>query len=400
VGDHPDPLPDGLKVRASLIPLLLLLAAAGATAGGQPESSRRVAGEEEIDHLGIAATMLRDGNYDRAEAAIRRVDPGDPKLDKARYYSVRGLIALQRGAFAWAAADLRAARENGQNDPRLLVYIAQAQAAQEDYAAALQSFEEIPDFSAFPEALALRAQCHWKLNQVREAFRVLDQAYAGYPRKSSFLRQRIFYLIELDLTRQAAEDCAAYLGVVGQDPEAWVTIGEALRRGGEARQAVLVLEQAGLRFPDNERVRLALAQAYLDRAQPFTAARLLEKAAAFNPVLYLQAAELYQQAGDYGRALYLNGLLTDGAEKARQRFSLLLKQSRFEEALALEPRLARLGLLDTDPLRYALAYALFRTRRLEEAAGYLNRIQGSEFFRQATQLRRAIEALRTQVPQL
>jgi hypothetical protein len=69
--------------------------------------------------------------------------------------------------------------------------------------------------------------------------------------------------------------------------------------------------------------------------------------------------------------------------------------NRYEEALALEGRLDRLGVLDGDETRYAIAYAFFQTRQLDRSVEYLNRIASSEFFSRATQLRRAIETVRT-----
>jgi hypothetical protein len=120
----------------------------------------------------------------------------------------------------------------------------------------------------------------------------------------------------------------------------------------------------------------------------------VEEAAAYNPMLYHEAAELYRRAGNSRRALFLNTLVTDQAIKTQQRFTLLLDLERYEEARALEDRLERLGRLEEDNMRYAMAYVHYKTQHFEVAVDYLNTISGTDYFRQATQLRRAIELVR------
>lgn len=368
-----------------------------AVAGGRREEapeSGAAAGESQVDYLGVAGVMIRDGNYDRARSALDQVDLTDEDVDLARFYTLSGLLSLRAGNHAEATSHFREAIENGQDDSVIYVYLAQSLYFQERYREAVDAIDRVPSINQFPDLYSIKAEALWSLGETADAYETISSAIELFPSRTRFAEQRIFYLIDLDLTQQAAEESVAYLESVTNDPSAYITIGQALRRGGQVEQAIVTLEGARLLFPENAQVKLSLAQAYLDDEKPRTAGRLVEEAAALNFSLYHDAAEIYRRAGDLERALYLNSQVPDEEKKTRQRFNLLLAMERYEEALALEGRLDRLGVLDGDETRYAVAYALFQTRQLDRAVEYLSRISSSEYFSRATQLRRAIETVR------
>jgi tetratricopeptide (TPR) repeat protein len=383
-----------------LAAVLMLTAASVFTyAGGSREkgaATERARGgtgvNEEIDYLGVAAIMVRDGYLDRAREALANVDPTNEDLDRARFHTVRGLLRMHIGEYNGAVEDFQEAMANGQTDPVMQAYVAQAYYAMGNYRDAVDAMDALGNrIIQFPDLYGMKSQSLWQLDKPAEAFYAIQEAIDRYPERHQFLRQKIFFLIQMNLNRAAAEASKEYLQKTGDDPEAYLTIGEALRRGRELDQAILTLERAKLRYPRSERILLSLAQAYADRGNTLVAARLVEEAAVYNPDYTHEAAELYRRGGDLQRSLYLNSQVVDARTKARQRFSLLLQQSRYEEALALEARLARLGALDDDSMRYAMAYVQFQAQRYQRAREYLNQISSAEFFREATQLRRAIE---------
>lgn len=387
----------------SIVLLSFLLAVAGtAFAGGGSEQAE--AGSDlatgQIDYLGVAAVMIRDGNFERAQAALDEVDPAAEGVDAARYFTLSGLVALRRGENREAADFFELAQSAGNDDPILNVYLAQAYYSSEQYQEAIDAIDAIPNLNQFAELYSVLAESYWRLGDQVEAYRLLSRAIELFPDRTEFLRQRIFYLVELNLTQEAAEQGLAYVESLENDPEAYVTVGEALRRGGNADLAIRTLEMGRLRFPRNERMYLALAQAYLDAEQPRNAGDMVQQAAAFNFSLYFEAAEIFRRAGDYERALFLNSQVVDEQRKALQRFNILMSMGRYEEAITLERRLADTGAFADENVVYAMAYALFETRQLDRAVGYTNRIESAELFRQATQLRRAIETVRRQQEQL
>ncbi len=387
-----------MRVRITTVFLVfLLLSAIPAFAGGSSEGAGGDNGEEDdVDYLGVAAVMLRDGNFDRAEDALNNVNTELESFDETRYYTLWGLLHLRRNRFSEAIENLEAAKAAEGTDPVINVYLGQAYYRAEEYERAIDAIEAVPNITRYPDLLGVKAEAQWRLGWRDEAFETLADSIDLFPSRTGFLEQRVFYLIELDLTQAAADESLRYLGTVSGNPEAYVTIGEALRRGGQVNQAIESLEIGLLRFPESRRIRLALAQAYLDNDQPRTAGRLVEEAAALDFNLYHDAAEIFRRAGALERALFLNSQVPDEAAKTRQRFNLLLAMERYEEAVALEERLERLGLLDEDALRYSIAYAYFQTRQLDKAQSYVSRIGSQEYFRQATQLRRAIEIVRAE----
>ncbi len=350
----------------------------------------------DIDYLGVAGVMIRDGNYERAVNALEKVNVEDEDTDLSRYYTLSGLAQLRLGKYKQAVTSFENAIAQGQTDAVLNVYLAQAYYQSKEYEKTLGTIDKIKNLNQYSALYSIKAEAEWQSGKKAEAYKTLSRAISLFPSSTEFQKQRIFYLIELDLTQEAAQRSREYLSSLEDDPEAYVTIGEALRRGGAIDLAVHTLETARVRYPGNERVLLALAQAYLSKKMPRIAGRMVEEAAAHNKKLYHDAAEIYRRAKAYSKALYLNSQITDQTKKSKQRFNLLVAMGRYEEALALENRLQQNGVLEDDAIKYALAYALFETRQLERSREYVNQISSADYFRRATQLRRAIETVKSE----
>ena len=90
------------------------------------------------------------------------------------------------------------------------------------------------------------------------------------------------------------------------------------------------------------------------------------------------------------RALYLNAWVPDADRKAKQRLGLYLEAGDWPRAVALEDRLDRLGLLDDDALRYAMAYGWFQLGVVDKAEDWLEGISDPRWFKDATTLREAM----------
>lgn len=385
------------NVPCIIFMILSLFITTGLYAGGQGEvgtPGKTPGPGGNIDYVGVAAVMIRDGNYDRAAKALDEVDPDQPDLDLQRYYTLKGLIALRQNDSPAAIENFNRAIAEGHTDPVINVYLAQAYYTAEMYRETLESIDRIPNLAQYSALYGLQAESYWQLEQRTMAYATLERAAELFPEQVQFLRQQIYYLIELHLTQAAAEKSLAYISKMEQDPDAFVTVGEALRRGGNPDEAVRILEMGRLLYTGHRKIHLALAQAYLDAGQPRNAGFMIEQAASGDPALYYEAAEIYRRAGSYHRALYLNSQVLDEAKKAVQRFNILLSMERYESAAALEQRLRRNGSFSEDSIIYAMAFTLFKTRRLDEAVAYLNRIESPDYFRRATQLREAVEAVR------
>ena len=373
-----------MDLRPILLATLLVLAPAAAT----PDDT-------EVDYLALAALMLRDGNLDRALTALEQVDLEAETTDLVRYYTLRGMTHMRRNEPGPAREALQRATESGAADAVVFVYLAQVNYQLEDYRGAIAALDAAGDAVArVPSVYHMRAQCHWLLGEKTLAIATLDQASGIFPADASFQRRKVFYLVDLGMFREAVVQGRAYLERSAGKLEDYVAIGNALRASGELDEAARFLEVARLQFPDSADVRKVLAHVYIDKGQLGAAADLLYQAALLDPELMGEAAELYRRSGQTFRALNLNGQLTDQEEKLRQRLALFLELENFEQAASMETPLRRVGLLDEEDLRYAIAYALFKTGDFDAAERHLARLERADLFRKAAELRRAIQDCR------
>ncbi len=383
----------------TMLLLLLLVAPALAAKGDEAPA-------EDVDYLELATVLVRDGNYERAAGVLEQVDTEDKKLDRARYHLVRGLVHLNLSLFSQAAIDFGEAIElqekqaaedkDVQFDKIWYVYLGQAHFYSDAFEEALAAFEkagargeEIP--STFP----LRAEAYRKLERFPEAWDVLGQGMKVHPKYHELLRRKVFIAIELQLYQAAAQLGRLYLERTDAKAEDYLAIGVALNRSGGQADAIKFLELARLRFPQSHAVASELARLYKDRGQYRTAAVMLERASLDgSDDLAVDAAELYRQAGELFRALALNARVADSKMRLRQRLGILLELRRYELVAIMDRDLRRVGLLQDEGLRYALAYALFKTGDYDRSDQLLSGIRDPGIFRQATELRKAMSDCR------
>lgn len=345
-----------------------------------------------VDYLDLAALMLRDGNFDRAMMALDQVDPEEEGLDLQRYYTVLGLAHLRRNELESARDALRQAAATPEPESLVFIYLAQVNFQLEAYRETIDALDRA---GAAVERLGsvyhMRAQCYWLLENPDWALATLDQAGELFPGDTTFTRRKVFYLVELGLYQEAATLGRTYLEGSAGRLEDYVALGNALRASGELEEAAGFLELANLRYPGNVDVKKSLAHLYIARGELSAAADLLHSAALIEPALMSEAAELYRRSGQTYRALTLNGQLQDQPEKLRQRMALLLELQNFEQAALMETPLYRVGLLQDEDLRYALAYAQFKIGSFDDAEANLSRLTRPDLFRKAAELRRAIQ---------
>ncbi|HBK54829.1 MAG TPA: hypothetical protein DDZ76_00865 [Xanthomonadales bacterium] len=367
-----------------VLPLVLLVAGLVLT---PPLAAKK--GEDEVDYLALATLLTRDGEYARAEEALAQVDVADEALDRGQYHTVRGLIALERSRHSEAADAFAEAIAAGQNDPLIHLYRAQAYFAIERYGDALAALDAAGEgVAALSGAWLMRGHAYWMLGRRQETFDTLSRASERFPGNHGFLRRQVFYLIDAGLNREAAELGRTYLRRAEGKAEDYVAIGTALRRSGDTQAALVFLEEAGMRFPEDVSIPKALAQTWLEADAPMAAAEILARAAVAEPALYAETAELLRRAGQPTRALRANALVPEPERRLKQRVGLLLELRRYDQVAAMEEALYRAGLLADEDVRYALAYAHYRDGDHQAAERHLQALTRPELFRKATELRR------------
>lgn len=348
---------------------------------------------DETDALSLATLLLQDGHQDRAAAILEQLDPKTPGLDLAQYWRLKGIVALRGGRYPEAADFLGAAISAGDAAPRTHLLRGQALTSAQEWSAAAQFFKEHrASLRTFPEAFLLEAQVLWKLGQQHPAFWVVEAGLKTHPDHRPLLRQQLFLWVELGLYRTVLENVQS-LGAEPA-PEDYLAVAEALRRARQPLNAIELLEQALLRHPDAQSLRVQLAAAYLDAERPLTAAEVIRPLAWQDPNIALAAAELYRQGGALDRSQRMNARVVDQKQKLRQRLALLVEAEDYEQAAALLPRVTRLGLREDESVVYALAYAAYQIRDFEASEALLAGLKDPDLFAKGVELRRTMEVCR------
>lgn len=355
----------------------------------------------EEDPVALAALLIQDGKLDRAAVVLDGLSPEAKGVDAARYWTLRGLVWLRQDLPADAARAFAAAVEASEPpvDPQLHLSLARARVRSGDDSAALDALlAGGPSLDALPGRWLVAARAHWNLGDLPQAWSALEVGAQRFPAQPDFPRQQVLLLVEMGFTREAGDRAGGLLERADGVADDALTVAEALRRAGAHGRAATVLEEARLRFPEDDRLDIQLAAVHADAGRPLAAARLLQPVAHRDPQLADESAELFRRAGHLDAALMMNAEIPDSETKVRQRFGLLIDAGAWERAVALEPRLSRLGLMGDDRVRYGVAYAWFQVGDLDSAERLLRGISDATVFRQATELRRAMAAQQEALP--
>ncbi len=344
-----------------------------------------------VDHVALASRLYQDGHFDRARSVLSSVDTKTLGDQAADFHTLQALLALKDGQHQVALDALHGALGAGKTDRMIYVYFAQAYWGLENWKMVVQSVKNAgASADTIPELHVMKSQALWRMDRKSDALDALVEGAKLFPENLDFERQQVFILLELGLNQEAIERANAYISRTQPLATDYLALGQGLRRNGQHEQAIHYLETARLLFPEDLEVIGQLSRAWSDAGKPLVAADLLQRAADSEPRFILEAAELYRRAGAYERALFMNAQVDDQAAKFRQRIGIMVDMEQFEDVAALHGRAARLGLLEDDAVRYAMAFSLFKTSDYARCETLLKGIKDPQLFKAATQLRAAI----------
>jgi tetratricopeptide (TPR) repeat protein len=344
-----------------------------------------LASATEPDPVDLASVLIRDGHWERASTALAGVVPDDD--DASRFYTLTGLIAVHDTRHSDAVTAFQRARALGATDPVVAVHLAQELLAIEQPADALAVLDG-PTYT-LAASWVLQSRAHAALGDGEASYSALHTGRERFAGDASLAVAQAIFLAQRGLASDAIAVCSDVI-TLGQ-PIDVLRVAEALRQT-HPMAAVRVVEAAQLVHPTDADVPVHLAAAWLAAGVPAAAGAVLQRAAEQDPGLYVAAATAFQEAGQLDRALYLNSRVIDPVDKARQRLGLLIAAGRYDAALALDDRLARLGLMNEDGVRYALAWTQFQLGEYTASDHRLAGISDPEVFARATSLRTAISS--------
>lgn len=345
------------------------------------------------DALALVGRLIADGHWGRAHTVFDAVDPTE--IDPAQHALLQGLLASEAKDVQGAIQSFERAIELDHPDPLVHLYLIEAVLTADQAERGVALLQDAP---LLLEELAsywlLRARAFRANGEPSPALQALEEGAQRFPERNDFAIRQVLLLTENKLMAEAHTRAMTLVGRLSVDEV--VTIAATFADNDDVQGAVSLLETLALFHPDDAAVLVPLAHAHLKQDRPTTAAKLLERAAVTDPSVYTEAAECHRRAGNLLRALEANSHVPDAAEKARQRLGLLIERMDFIGATSLAPRLQRLGLLEDDTIRYALAYAWFREGEYDRSEALLGNIEDSQMFRQATELRQAMEQCRSE----
>ena len=349
--------------------------------------------EDDVELLSLAALLIGDGNYERAQQVLAGVDLDDEETDLIRYHTLAGLVALNLNELPLAVSEFEAAVAAGQTEPVVWLYLAQAHFGQENYAETLNALDQAgAQATQLPSVYMMRSQAHWEMGEYENAWTVLGNGRQQFPdRAGEFARRQVFLLVDQGLYQEAAEQGRQFLETQAAGTQDAIAIGNALRQSGQFDEAANILETARLTAPDNTTLAQVLSHTYLDQNMLLPAADVMRQASIYDPALVAEAAELYRRAGWLMQALSLNAQVIDQTRKLKQRLAIFVELGEFDKAAGMHDDLTRVGLLSDEDIRYALAFAYFRIGDFDQAEQQLVQLTRADLFRKATELRRVME---------
>lgn len=347
---------------------------------------------DDIDHMGLAALLLKDGFSDRANDELNQVDTEDEDLDKGRYFTLKGLVSTKLGAYEEANRFFEKALAFEDVDKALYLYVAQNSYKLKDYKGALIAIGDAgPIADEKASVIALKAECFWQLKSYDMALEALADGIKRFTSEWSFYKQRFNYLVSLKLYQSALEDAQVYLINAKPTDKTVISFISALRNSGDTDKAIELAEQANLRYITSADITVMLGHLYIDKEMIEAAAGLFDEASIEDDKYTKEAAEMMRRAREFTLALYKNSQMLEAKEKLKQRVAIFIEFGEYERILASTQALYRSELIEDESIRYALAYSYYMVGKYEECEAELKFLTRPDLFNKATELRKNMQ---------
>ncbi len=354
--------------------------------------SNKAKKSDTIDHLALAALLLKDGHLLRADGELKQVKLDDEKLDLARFYTIKGVLKTKQGFYLEANNAFYKSIEYSQTNKSIYLYIAQNSFKLQRYEECISSIDKSGDLLyKKPSLFALKAESYFRLKKYDDALKTLDDALKSFKNEYSFYKQRFNYLITLKLYQSALEDANIYLKNITPNEKTTLSFISALRQAKQIDKAIFLAEKANLEFPHSAKVTLLLAHLYLDKEMMQSAAELFDEASLKDRAYTKEAAEMMRRTKEYIRALYKNAQMLEPKEKLKQRIAIYLEHGAYERIVVSAKALKRTGLIEDENIRYALAYAYYMVGEFANSEKELKKLQSSTMFTKAIEIRKNIQ---------
>jgi len=347
---------------------------------------------DDVDHLGLAALLLKDGFYKRANDELKQVNSDDDNLEKLRYFTLKGLVSTKLGNYEEANKYFKSALAEENADKALFLYIAQNSFKLHKYQDSLEAITEAgPIAQEKVSVISLKAECYWRLKDQSRAIEILSEGLKQHTQEWNFYKQRFNYFVGLKLYESALNDAKVYLVNAKPKEKTVLSFIVALRNSGDTSKAIELAEEANIRFITSADITVILAHLYLDKEMLQSAANLFDQASIEDGKYTKEAAEMMRRARKFILSLYKNSQMLEAKEKLKQRIAIFIEFGSYERILASKQALERSELIEDESIRYALAYSYYMTGQYKECEVELKQLTRPDLFSKATELRKNMQ---------
>jgi len=368
--------------------LLLIFITGSALASGMSNGMTN----EKISYLDLGATLLKDGYIERAKNVLEKVEISDAGFDYARYYSLKGILLHKLDYPSLSNIFLEAAIKRGQNNPSIQLYLAKNYWLLQNYAAVISALDKAGNVVRENEQLmVMKAEAYKQQGLYEDSWAVLDEGIVLFPESSVFYRQKFYYLLELGYYQHAGEYVKKYLSAGENSAKDYLAVAFTLRVNRQLEAAAQLLEQAAIKYPDDDKIIELLGQVYIDQGHYLAAAMVFDWSSIEHPKFAYRAASLYLKANEPVRSLQLNRRITKQDVKFRQRLAIDINLDDYVSLVAKVPALKRYGLMKDDNIVYAVGYGYFRNGDYINSKHYLQKITDGQLFSKASTIFLQIE---------
>ena len=345
--------------------------------------------DEDIDYVALASILIKDGHYSRANEALSHIDVNSKETDLMQYYTLEGIVKMKLSLYKESNEEFYKAIKNGQKEKSIYLYIAQNYFKLKRYSKVIEALDKVSNLvNKKPTLMALKAESYYRIKKYNDALSELSQLLKLHPKYYDAYRQRFVYFMSLKLYQSALDDANVYLKHAKANEKVTVSFIYALREAKELKKAILLAEDAHIKYPKNATITVLLANLYIDKDMLKSAADLFNDASMIDYKYTKDAAEMYRRARDFVEALYKNSQIVDPKEKYKQLIAIYLEFGSYEKIAAMKDALERSGLLKEQNILYALAYSYYKIGEYNKAEKYLKKITRSDLYKKSIELRK------------
>lgn len=389
--------------------------------------------EMDVDHLAMASMMIYDAKYEIAKDELKLVNQKASSFDAAKFYTVSGVLESKLGNNENAIIHYKKAIEatkvkefkapkkeikekylfsignseveeksslpkynpqavRAEKISQLYLYLSEAYYKTKDYKNTINSLDNAGERGKNRAALyTLRAECYWKIKEYSNAINALSTGSAKFPQDTRLLKQKFYYFADLKLYQAAIEASREYMSKAGSSASEHIVLAQMLIGANETNQAIVLLEEARLKYPKEPKIGILLGHMYLKKDMKNTTAYLFEVSSNYEKQYLKDAIEMNRRANRLPHAIYLNAKNHDKVDQTKQNIATYLERGEFRKVIGMKSALERYKLLEDENMRYALAYAYYMAGDYDNAETQLKQITDSELFSKATLVRKNIE---------